>query len=156
MAIVSVQAALWILFDRLESVATGCGHTPQTSWINSHQLFEIKVKVEVKKFEIHFWHQNGPPQRTGHEEMASGGRFERHSWLNRRNCSGITPPYFYNVVWVNYDWNELCQTGGHFDFASRVGRLDQHWHLGRSFHDIGRHSHHPKKVGVHWQNFNFQ
>ena len=41
MAIVSVQAALWILFDTLESVATRCGHTSQTSWINS-QLFEIK------------------------------------------------------------------------------------------------------------------
>jgi hypothetical protein len=24
------------------------------------------------------------------------------------------------------------------------------------FHDIGRHSHHPKKVGVNWQNLNFQ
>ncbi len=41
MNIISVQAALWILFDTLESVVTGCGHTSQTSWINS-QLFEIK------------------------------------------------------------------------------------------------------------------
>jgi hypothetical protein len=47
------------------------------------------------------WHQNGPPQQKANEEMVGGGRFEHHSWRNRRNCPGITPPYIYNIVWVN-------------------------------------------------------